>query len=57
MELWYESRWLAEITPSNGVSVLYFDLDFSWSQEQIVRLRSLRRSCNGHGQDALNGID
>jgi len=24
-------------------------LEFSWSQEQTVRLRSLQRSCNGQG--------
>ena len=28
-------------------------LEFSWSQEQTLRLRSVRRSCNGHGRYSL----
>ncbi len=28
-------------------------LEFSWSQEQTLRLRSVRRSCNGPGRYSL----
>ncbi len=30
-----------------------FKLEFSWLQEQTLRLRSVRRSCNGRGRYSL----